>query len=156
MTSAAISGTIKENITYGRDDISDEELEYVIDMAKLRSVVDSLPDGLDTRIGEHGNKLSGGQRQRISIARAIIRHPDVIIFDEATSALDTATEREIQEAINNLAIGRTTFIVAHRLSTQRNADRIAVINHGRCVEIGTYDELMEKRGEFYKFKTLQE
>lgn len=150
------SGTIRENITYGRADISPEELEYVVDMAKLRNVVDNLPEGLDTRVGEHGNKLSGGQRQRISIARAIIRHPDVIIFDEATSALDTATEREIQEAINNLAIGRTTFIVAHRLSTIRNADRIAVIDQGKCVEIGTYDELMQKKGAFYKFKTLQE
>lgn len=149
------SGTIRENITYGRPDISDEELGYVIDMAKLRSVVDKLPQGVDTLVGEHGGKLSGGQRQRISIARAIIRHPNVIIFDEATSALDTATEREIQEAINNLTIGRTTFIVAHRLSTIRSADRIAVIKEGRCVEIGTYDELMEKKGEFYKLKELQ-
>ena len=149
------SGTIRENITYGRYDISEEELGYVVDMAKLRSVVDKLPYGLDTKIGEHGGKLSGGQRQRISIARAIIRHPNVIIFDEATSALDTATEKEIQEAINNLCIGRTTFIVAHRLSTIRNADRIAVIKEGRCVEIGTYDELMEKKGEFYNLKQLQ-
>ncbi len=149
------SGTIRENITYGRPDISEEELNYVIDMARLRSVIDKLPNGVDTKIGEHGGKLSGGQRQRISIARAIIRHPNVIIFDEATSALDTATEREIQEAINNLAIGRTTFIVAHRLSTIRSADRIAVIKEGRCVEIGSYDELMEKKGEFYKLKELQ-
>lgn len=149
------SGTIRENITYGRGDISEEELGYVIDMAKLRSVIDKLPNGLDTCIGEHGGKLSGGQRQRISIARAIIRHPNVIIFDEATSALDTATEREIQEAINNLCIGRTTFIVAHRLSTIRNADRIAVIKEGRCVEIGTYDDLMAKKGEFYTLKQLQ-
>ena len=149
------SGTIRENITYGRPDISEEELNYVIDMARLRSVIDKLPLGVDTKIGEHGGKLSGGQRQRISIARAIIRHPNVIIFDEATSALDTATEREIQEAINNLTIGRTTFIVAHRLSTIRSADRIAVLKEGRCVEIGTYDELMEKKGEFYKLKELQ-
>lgn len=149
------SGTIRENITYGRNDITEEELGYVLDLAKLRSVVDKLPNGLDTFIGEHGGKLSGGQRQRISIARAIIRHPNVIIFDEATSALDTATEREIQEAINNLSIGRTTFIVAHRLSTIRNADRIAVIKEGRCVEIGTYDELMAKKGEFYTLKQLQ-
>ena len=149
------SGTIRDNITYGREDISDEELEYVIDMARLSSVIDKLPDGLDTKIGEHGSKLSGGQRQRISIARAIIRHPDVIIFDEATSALDTATEKEIQEAINNVARGRTTFIVAHRLSTIRNADRIAVMKDGKCVEIGTYDDLMEKKGEFYNLKMLQ-
>ena len=149
------SGTIRDNITYGREDISDEELEYVIDMAKLRSVIDKLPNGLDTKIGEHGSKLSGGQRQRISIARAIIRHPDVIIFDEATSALDTATEKEIQEAINNVSIGRTTFIVAHRLSTIRNADRIAVIKQGKCVEIGSYEELMVKKGEFYNLKKLQ-
>ena len=149
------SGTIRDNITYGREDISDEELEYVIDMAKLRSVIDKLPNGLDTKIGEHGSKLSGGQRQRISIARAIIRHPDVIIFDEATSAIDTATEKEIQEAINNVSIGRTTFIVAHRLSTIRNADRIAVIKQGKCVEIGSYEELMVKKGEFYNLKKLQ-
>jgi len=114
-----------------------------------------LPQGIDTRIGEHGGRLSGGQRQRISIARAIIRDPDVIILDEATSALDTVTEREIQTAIDNLTHTRTTFIVAHRLSTIRNADRIAVLGGGRCVEIGTYEELMEKKGEFYRLKTLQ-
>lgn len=153
--SILFSGTIRENITYGQSDISDEQLEAVIKAARLDSVIEKLPDGLETRVGEHGSKLSGGQRQRISIARAIIRNPRVIIFDEATSALDSVTEREIQAAIDELTAERTTFIVAHRLSTIRNADKIAVLRDGRCVEFGSYDELMAKKGEFYRYKNLQ-
>ncbi|MBR2042851.1 MAG: ABC transporter ATP-binding protein [Clostridia bacterium] len=149
------SGTVKENITYGNPRISKERLDEVIDAAQLRSVIEKLPKGLNTSVGEHGDKLSGGQKQRIAIARAIIRDPKVIIFDEATSALDSASELEIQKAIENLTKNRTTFIVAHRLSTIRNADKIAVIKNGKCVEFGTYDELMAKKGEFYNLKTLQ-
>ncbi|WP_221826414.1 ATP-binding cassette domain-containing protein [Neobacillus niacini] len=110
---------------------------------------------MNTKIGEHGDKLSGGQRQRVSIARALIRNPKVIILDEATSALDSHSEKKIQEALNTLCHGRTTFIVAHRLSTIRNADKIAVIENGRCVEFGTYDELMSSKGKFYELKQLQ-
>ncbi len=149
------SGTIRDNITYGKTNVSEAKLKAAIKAANLESVIDKLPEGLDTNIGEHGDKLSGGQRQRISIARAIIRNPDVIIFDEATSALDTVSEKEIQNAINNLTKKKTTFIVAHRLSTIKNADKIAVIKNGQCVEFGTYDELMNKKGEFYTFKTMQ-
>ncbi len=153
--SILFSGTIKENITYGCPHITKEHLDYVIKAARLDTVIASLPNGLKTMVGEHGAKLSGGQRQRISIARAIIRNPKVIIFDEATSALDSVTEREIQEAIDNLTADRTTFIVAHRLSTIKNADKIAVIEKGRCVEFGTYDELMALKGKFYELKQLQ-
>ncbi len=149
------SGTIRDNITYGRTNVSDEEVMSAAEAANLKHVISKLPDGLNTSIGEHGDKLSGGQRQRISIARAIIRKPDVIIFDEATSALDTVSEAEIQNAINNLTKDKTTFIVAHRLSTIRNADKIAVMRDGKCVEFGTYDELMAKKGEFYTYKTMQ-
>ena len=149
------SGTIRDNITYGASKITKAQLAEVIKMARLEKVVEGLPNGLDTSIGEHGSKLSGGQRQRIAIARAIIRNPSVIIFDEATSALDSETEREIQAAIDTLSEGRTTFIVAHRLSTIRNADKIAVMRDGVCVEFGTYDELMDKKGEFYNLKALQ-
>ena len=149
------SGTIRDNITYGRTNVSDEEVMAAVEAANLRHVISKLPDGLNTSIGEHGDKLSGGQRQRISIARAIIRKPDVIIFDEATSALDTVSEAEIQNAINNLTKDKTTFIVAHRLSTIRNADKIAVMRDGKCVEFGTYKELMDKKGEFYTYKTMQ-
>ncbi len=149
------SGTIRDNITYGRTNVSEEEIMQAVEAANLRHVISKLPDGLDTSIGEHGDKLSGGQRQRISIARAIIRRPDVIVFDEATSALDTVSEAEIQHAINNLTKDKTTFIVAHRLSTIRNADKIAVMRDGKCVEFGTYKELMAKKGEFYTYKTMQ-
>ena len=153
--SILFSGTIRENITYGRRHVTDELLNYAVKAARLESVIEKLPDGLDTTVGEHGAKLSGGQRQRISIARAIIRNPRVIIFDEATSALDSVTESEIQKAIENLTENRTTFIVAHRLSTIKNADKIAVVENGRCIEYGTYDELMAKKGAFYKLKKMQ-
>lgn len=153
--SILFSGTIRENITYGTKHVTNEMLDYAVKAAMLESVIEKLPDGLDTMVGEHGAKLSGGQRQRISIARAIIRDPQVIIFDEATSALDSVTEKEIQKAIENLTEDRTTFIVAHRLSTIRNADKIAVMANGRCVEYGTYKELMERKGEFYKLKKMQ-
>ena len=149
------SGSIKDNITYGRPDVTEKELEDAIKGANLTSVIEKLPNGINTSIGEHGDKLSGGQRQRISIARALIRKPDVIIFDEATSALDSVSEKEIQTAINNLTKDRTTFIVAHRLSTIKNTDKIAVMRDGRCVEYGNYDELMAKKGEFYKYKQIQ-
>lgn len=150
------SGTIRDNITYGNPKIPKEQLDEVIRAANLVEVIEKLPQGLDTNVGEHGDKLSGGQKQRISIARAIIRNPQVIIFDEATSALDSVTEKEIQVAIENLTKARTTFIVAHRLSTIKNADKIAVIKDGVCVEYGTYNELIEKQGEFYKLKQIQD
>ena len=154
-TSILFSGTIRDNITYGIDDFDEESLNKVVDAANLRDLIDSLPDGLDTVVGEHGGKLSGGQRQRVSIARALMRNPEVIVLDEATSALDSISEKLIQEALNNLTKDRTTFIVAHRLSTIKGADRIAVIADGHCVEYGTYDELMELKGEFYQMKSIQ-
>ena len=148
-------GTIRENITYGIDNVTDEMLKSVMDAALITDFVSKLPNGIDTHLGEHGCNLSGGQRQRISIARALIRDPDVIIFDEATSALDTISEKEIQEAINNLSKDKTTFIVAHRLSTIKNADRIIVIKDGVLCEEGTFSELVEKKGEFYNMQQLQ-
>lgn len=143
-------GTIRENITYGLPSVSEEELEKILDAACLKEVIEKLPNGLDTPIGEHGDMLSGGQRQRIAIARALIRNPRVIILDEATSALDNQSEIHVQQAMKNLCKDRTTFIVAHRLSTIIEADRIVVVNEGRAVESGSYEELMERRGEFYK------
>ncbi len=153
--SVLFTGTIRENITYGLDTVSDKKLKEVLDAALLSDFISTLPKGIDTPLEEHGANLSGGQRQRLSIARALIRDPDVIIFDEATSALDTISEKEIQEAINNLSKDKTTFIVAHRLSTIRNADRIAVIKEGVCCEVGTYDELVEKKGIFYEMQKPQ-
>lgn len=153
--SVLFTGTIRENITYGVKDITDERIYAALEAAQLSKFIASLPHGIDSVLEEHGANLSGGQRQRLSIARAIIRNPDVIILDEATSALDTVSEKEIQKAINNLSKERTTFIVAHRLSTIKDADRIAVIKNGVCVEIGSYEELMEKKGEFYQMQTAQ-
>ncbi len=153
--SVLFTGTIRENITYGIKNVTDELIARALEAARLTSFISTLPRGVDTMLEEHGANLSGGQRQRLSIARAIIRDPDVIILDEATSALDSISEKEIQHAINNLTKNRTTFIVAHRLSTIRDADRIAVIKGGVCVEIGSYEELMAARGEFYHMQTAQ-
>lgn len=149
------SGTLKDNITYGMDNVTDDKLAEVLEAANLTELVASLPDGLNTMINEHGSNLSGGQRQRISIARALIRNPKIIILDEATSALDTIAERKIQSSIDTLCKNRTTFIVAHRLSTIRNADKIAVIEGGKCVEQGSFEELLEKKGKFYELNKMQ-
>lgn len=154
-TPILFTGTLRENITYGFEDISDEYLRKVLVAANLDELVDSLPEGLDTMITEHGANLSGGQKQRVSIARAFVRDPKILILDEATSALDTISEKKIQDSLDQLVKDRTTLIVAHRLSTIRNADKIAVIGNGDVLEYGTYEELMEKKGEFYKLRALQ-
>lgn len=149
------SGTIRDNISYGLDRIEDAAIWDAIDVANLRKVINDLPKGLDTLVGENGLKLSGGQRQRLAIARAVIRNPKFIILDEATSALDVLSEREVQIAIENLIKGRTTFIVAHRLSTIRQADLVVVMKEGRAIEIGSPKELSEKGGAFAELKSLQ-
>ncbi len=155
-TSFLFNGTIKQNITYGLSGYTDEQLNDVIKMANIEEFLVGLPDGLDSNIGEHGGKLSGGQKQRITIARALIRNPSILILDEATSALDNASEYHIQQAIEKGIQGRTTFVVAHRLSTIRNATRIVVIENGKVVEMGNYAELMEKQGAFFRLKKLND
>ncbi len=149
------SGSIRDNILYGLDNVAEQRLREIIEMANVAEFVEKLPDGLDTVVGEHGARLSGGQRQRVAIARALVREPKVIILDEATSALDVASERLVQEAIERLTAGRTTLIVAHRLSTIRKANRIVVLRRGELIETGTHNELVAHRGEFHRFLSLQ-
>ncbi len=153
-TNILFSGTIRDNITYGLKEINEADIARVVEMANLSEFIQKLPKGLDTMVGEHGGKLSGGQRQRIAIARALIRDPKVIVLDEATSALDNESEFHVQKAMQELIKDRTTFIVAHRLSTIRDADRIVVMKNGRVAEIGTFDELMAGKGEFYSLRQL--
>jgi len=148
------SGSIRENITYGMSDVSERRLREILETANVAEFVDKLPLGIETNVGEHGAKLSGGQRQRIAIARALIRDPRVIIFDEATSALDVISESLVQEAIERLIVNRTTFIVAHRLTTIRKADRVVVMKEGRIVESGSQQALIDGKGEFFRMKEL--
>jgi ATP-binding cassette subfamily B protein len=152
--SILFSGTIRENITYGLDYYSENRLNSAVNDADIPEFLPSLPNGLDSQVGEHGDKLSGGQKQRVCIARALIRDPRILIMDEATSALDNVSEYHVQKAVNRLVKARTTFIVAHRLSTIRNADRIVVMENGVAVEIGTYDELMKLNGKFSELERL--
>ena len=140
------SGTIRENIIYGRPDATEEEMMEAARKASIDEFIESLPNGYDTHVGEHGVKLSGGQKQRISIARIFLKNPPILILDEATSALDNVTERQIQRSLEKLSEGRTTLVISHRLSTIRNADRIIVIEDGRVEEMGTHEELLEKGG----------
>ncbi|ECL8004750.1 ABC transporter ATP-binding protein [Listeria innocua] len=144
------SGTVRENIAYGKLDASNEEIEQVVKLAHLSKVVEEMPDGLDTIIGERGVKLSGGQKQRLAIARMFLKNPPILILDEATSALDTETEQVIQASLEELAEGRTTLIIAHRLATIKHADRIIVVNETGIAETGTHDELLAKENGAYK------
>lgn len=144
------TGSIRENIMMGNPDATMDDLKKAIASAHLEDMIASLPDGLDTVIGERGTSLSGGQRQRVAIARAMLRNAPIVILDEATSALDNESEAIVQKAMDNLMQDRTVFIIAHRLSTIKNADRIAVINDGELVELGTHEELMNIPNGHYK------
>ena len=149
------SGTIRENIVNGNDHISDEELNRVIETSNCKSLIDRLPQGIDTELSEGGTTISSGERQLISIARAFARDPDIILLDEATSYIDSETEQKVQAALSSLMKNRTSIIVAHRLSTARNADRILVLNKHRIIESGTHDDLMERKGFYFKLNQLQ-
>ena len=142
------AGTIRENIRYGRPDATDEEIVEAAVRAQIHSEIMEMPDGYDSYIGERGVMLSGGQKQRISIARVFLKNPKILILDEATSALDTVTEQRIQASLDELSEGRTTIIIAHRLSTVKNADVIAVVEGEHIVEMGSHSELMAKNGEY--------
>ncbi len=148
-------GTLRENIMYGRPDATEEEMMEAARKANIHDYIMTLPEGYDTQIGERGVKLSGGQKQRVSIARVFLKDPAILILDEATSALDNTTEVLIQEALDALCVGRTTLVVAHRLSTIRNADEIAVVLDGRITERGTHEELLAGGGTYQKLYSLQ-
>jgi len=149
------NGTIGENIAYGKPGASFEEVVEASKAANAHHFILAKPDGYDSMVGEKGAKLSGGERQRVSIARAILHNPRILILDEATSSVDVETEKQIQEAIGRLIQGRTTFAIAHRLSTLRNASRLIVLEKGEIAEIGTHEELMEKKGAFYNLVQSQ-
>jgi ATP-binding cassette subfamily B protein len=154
-TTLLFNGTLRENICYGLEPVADEMLWEVLAGANLAEFVKTLPQGLDTALGEGGGKLSGGQRQRLAIARAMVRNPRVVILDEATSALDTESERLVQEALSRLTQGRTTLIVAHRFSSIRQATRVVVLQAGKIVEQGAPEELFRLGGQFHRLATLQ-
>lgn len=149
------NGTVYDNILYGRLDATKEEVEAAAKAANAHNFIMELPQGYETRLGDRGMNISGGQRQRISIARAILKNPQILILDEATSALDTESERVVQEALDRLMVGRTSFVIAHRLSTIKNADRIMVLEKGQLVEQGIHDELMEMNGLYAHLYQIQ-
>jgi ATP-binding cassette, subfamily B, bacterial MsbA len=146
--------SIRENIAYGRLGASDQDIMGAAEAANAREFIDKLPNGMDSQVGERGVKLSGGQRQRIAIARAILRDPRILILDEATSSLDNESERLVQEALEHLMVGRTTLVIAHRLTTVQRADRIVVIDDGAVLESGTHDELLAAEGLYHRLYTL--
>ena len=148
-------GPIRDNIRYGREDASEEEMIAASKAAHAHEFIVGFPDGYQTIVGEKGINLSGGQRQRVAIARAILKNPRILLLDEATSALDTESERLVQEALERLMVNRTTFVVAHRLSTIQRADRILVLNKGKIVEEGTHAALLEQRGLYHYLYTLR-
>ena len=148
-------GSIAENIRYAYPNASIEEVIWAAKMASAHEFIMNLPDGYETRVGAGGQELSGGERQRLSIARTILQNPKILILDEATAAMDTETEGKIQNALNQLQTGRTTIAIAHRLSTLKDADSLAVIHEGKVVESGTHEELMRLKKEYHKLFMVQ-
>jgi ATP-binding cassette subfamily B protein len=148
-------GTVRENIAYGRLGASDDEIWEAARRAKLESMIEELQEGLDTIVGERGVKLSGGQKQRMAIARIFLKNPPILILDEATSALDTETERAIQESLSELSVGRTTLVIAHRLATIQNADRIIVVDDSGIAEQGRHEELVSAGGPYMRLHSAQ-
>ena len=149
------AGTIRENIAYGRLDATEAEIVEAARRARLDEMISRLPDGLDTVVGERGVKLSGGQKQRMAIARMFLKNPPILILDEATSALDTETERAIQASLAELAVGRTTLVIAHRLATIRNADRIVVVDETGVAEQGRHEDLVAAGGIYRRLHEAQ-
>jgi ATP-binding cassette subfamily B protein len=140
--------SVRENLRFAKPDATDEEIEAAADAARIHDLIVSLPAGYDTVVGERGYRFSGGEKQRIAIARTILRNPPILVLDEATSSLDTETERQVQDALDRLAEGRTTIAIAHRLSTVYDADQIVVLDRGQVVERGTHDELVALGGRY--------
>jgi subfamily B ATP-binding cassette protein MsbA len=153
--SILFNDTIKNNILIGKQDASDEEIIEALKVANAYEFVKDLPNGINTNIGDAGNKLSGGQKQRLNIARAVLKNPPIMILDEATSALDTESEKFVQVALENMMQNRTSIVIAHRLSTIQKADKIVVMNKGQIVEQGTHDELLALNGNYSKLVMMQ-
>jgi ATP-binding cassette, subfamily B, bacterial MsbA len=147
--------SLRDNILLGRKDVTEERLEQVLEAAHVADFLPRLEGGLDAQVGPRGSSLSGGQRQRVAIARAILRDTPILLLDEATSALDVQSEAVVQAALDRLAEGRTTLVIAHRLSTVRHADKIVVMDQGRVVEEGTHDALLERNGAYARLHAMQ-
>jgi ATP-binding cassette subfamily B protein len=143
-----LHASVRENLRFAKPDASDAEIELAAQAAQIHELISSLPDGYDTVVGERGYRFSGGEKQRIAIARTILRNPPILVLDEATSSLDTETERQVQDALDRLAEGRTTIAIAHRLSTVYDADQIVVLDGGQIAERGTHDELVALGGRY--------